>query len=118
VIGVSVLLDATHSTLREVEIEGHSGKAGESLVCAAVSALVRSTARTVEAYGRFDVQGRAATEGELDFSVYETENIRSGDYIWLMGVTDTLLTGIRDIERDYPKECSLEVITGGKAYGT
>ena len=117
-IEVAVALHSRHSTLERVEVRGHSGQAGTSVVCAAVSALARTAAHTVEEYGKFEVDGDAESPGSLRFSIAQTEGTGSGDYIWLMGVTDNFLTGIRDIEREHPEECAMEVLTGGSKYGS
>jgi len=118
VIEVAVVLHSRHSTLERVEVHGHSGEAGNSVVCAAVSVLARTAAHTVEEYGKFRVDGDADSPGNLRFSVAQTEGTGSGDFIWLMGVTDNFLTGIRDVEREHPEECAMEVLTGGSEYGS
>jgi uncharacterized protein YsxB (DUF464 family) len=118
VIEVAVVLHSRHSTLERVEVRGHSGRTGNSVVCAAVSALARTAAHSIEEYGKFAVEGNADSPGNLYFSVAQTEGTGSGDYIWLMGVTDNFLTGIRDIEREHPEECTMEVVTGGNEYGS
>ncbi|MFO7850563.1 MAG: ribosomal-processing cysteine protease Prp [Spirochaetia bacterium] len=117
-IEVSLVLNPAHSTLEEVVVQGHSGDAGNSVVCAAVTALVRTAARTVESYGKFTLEGNADAPGKLRFKITGEENTESGDFIWLMGVTDYLAMGIRDIEREHPTECKMEILSGGKRYGT
>lgn len=117
-IEVSLVLSPAHSTLEEVTVRGHSGDAGSSVVCAAVTALVRTAARTVESYGKFKLEGGADSPGTLYFKIAGREAAEKGDYIWLMGVTDYLATGIRDIEQEHPAECKMEILSGGKRYGT
>lgn len=123
-IEVTLVLNSAHSTLEEVVVQGHSGDAGSSVVCAAVTALVRTAARTVESYGKFLVDGGAESPGTLHFKIAGEEAIagedaaEKGDYIWLMGVTDYLVTGIRDIGQEHPAECKMEILSGGKRDGT
>ena len=119
-IEVSVVLSRRTRTLRDVTVRGHGdkGDAGYSTVCAAVTALARSAARTVEGYGSLSVDGEADSPGNLRFSIRETEDTGEGDYLWLMGVTDYFMTGIRDIAQEHPQECRVEVSSEGDDYGT
>ncbi len=117
-IEVSLVLNQAHSTVEEVTVRGHSGNAGSSVVCAAVTALARTAARTVEGYGKFLIEGGAESPGTLHFKIAGEDAADTGDYIWLMGVTDYLTRGIRDIEQEHPAECKMEILSGGKRYGT
>jgi uncharacterized protein YsxB (DUF464 family) len=119
-IEVIVSLDSAASVLRDVEILGHAkrGETEHSTVCAAVSALVRTAGRTIEARGSIPIDGRADSPGSLRFSIEKPANIERADLLWLQGVSEYFMTGIRDIACEHPDECRLRVVTEGDEYGT
>lgn len=100
--------------LRRLEMEGHAGgaPAGANTVCAAASALARTAARVLDAASGIELAGTADDEGRLEVQVtsYEREVAN-----YLKGVSDFLLVGLRDLEREYPDEVGVLV---GEPVGT
>lgn len=108
-IRVAVELDR-RGLLSALQAEGHAAALTESgsVPCAAVSALVRTAARLIEAREGLEHSGGAPAPGRLSLQVGRTERRQRR---WLLGVTDYLLAGLRDVEREYPAECSVEIRT-------
>jgi len=93
--------------LRGFEARGHAGRApaGRNLACAAATVLLRSTARACVARG-LATGGGAREPGDLRLSVAPVPEPERG---WLRGVTDVLLRGVDDLQRDYPGEILVEL---------
>ena len=99
--------------LQRVEITGHAGYgvSGNDIVCAAVTALVRSAARLLERDGRFEIAGEAPEPGALSFVVMARATDAEP---YLRGIGDMLILGLSDITREYPDRCSLHVGQGAR----
>ncbi len=119
-IEVLVSFDNEASVLRSVEVSGHAkkGEAGYSTVCAAVSALVRTAGRTIESKGSIPIDGTADSPGRLRFSLGEPADNEKADLLWLQGVSEYFITGIRDIASEHPDQCRVRVFAEGDEYGT
>lgn len=92
--------------LAHLRSEGHAaGAPGANIVCAAVSALLRSVARVLESRGSIVVSGEAPTEGVLEITI---ERYDAGDSGYLLGVTDVLVRGLEDLAREAPGQVRLE----------
>lgn len=100
----------THGLLSSLETEGHAvaSSGGESVACAAVSALVRTAARLIEARQGVDYHGGAPSAGSLSIRV---KHVPKRQRRWLLGVTDYLVAGVQDVERDYPDDCKVDIIS-------
>ena len=87
--------------------QGHSklGKAGENIVCAAATVLIRTAARLLESDKEVEISGGADKRGSLDFVVETIGNGKSG-YVKTVG--EFLLQGLSDLQREYPRECALK----------
>lgn len=83
------------------EASGHAGSiaSGKNIVCGAVTILLRTTYRTFLAKNGTKAVVTAKKEGQLYFQVeeYLPENCQQ-----LKGITDYLLTGLKDMESEYP----------------
>lgn len=92
--------------LFQVKAEGHaeSGRKGSSIVCAAVTVLLRTAARTIGGRTGIASTAGAAGPGDLGFRVDRCE---AESEPWLSGVTDFLLQGLRDVAAEYPDEVQL-----------
>lgn len=106
-IRVTISLDREH-ILKGVEAHGHStaGMRGTNIVCAAVTALIRTAARLLEERGTGRVSGAATSPGNLGFTLSAVD---SGMKEYVRGVGDFLVLGIADVSDEYPDECSLTV---------
>jgi len=107
---VEIFLDlSADGLLRHCLVRGHAagkGKGG-NLVCGAVTVLVRTAARTLESCPGLALEGQAREPGDLQFSL--PERFPAGLEGWISGVTDSLLTGLLDIQDEYPRECRLTI---------
>lgn len=108
-VRVALELDET-GLLSSVKAEGHAGALRESgsVPCAAVSALLRTAARLIEARDGVEYEGGAPSAGFLSLRVGP---VRRRQRRWLKGVGDYLIAGLRDVEREYPDECRVEIRT-------
>ncbi len=93
--------------LRGFEARGHAGSApaGENLACAAATVLLRSAARACAARGLAS-GGGAKEPGDLKLSLARASEPERG---WLRGVTDMLLRGVDDLQRDHPGAIEVEL---------
>lgn len=100
------LLLNSRRCLTELTVQGHAAK-GEresSIPCAAVSALTGTVARLIDTCDGIISNGSAAKPGEMQIRIKEIEE-KSNE--WLQGVTDFLVFGLKEVEREYPRECSV-----------
>ena len=104
-IDIRVTIDE-EGNLGSLKASGHSSaEKGSSIVCAAVSAQLRSVVRVLETRTGLDAVISADEPGFLELFVKSV----SGDAVWLTGVTDVLLAGLLEMERDFPDECSIKL---------
>lgn len=106
-IAIVVVLDG-QGALSKMDLSGHAGywEEGRDPACAATTLLVRSVARLVASMDGWKVNGGARKPGALSVEI-ERRPVNSD--LWLRGVTDTLLQGLGDIAREYPKSINLEL---------
>ncbi len=108
-IRVELWLDRAECLVR-LRSHGHApGAAGTNTVCAAVSALLGSSARLLAAQSDLKIDGTADREGELELVVSACPSHRQP---WLGGVTGLLLQGLEDIARGYPDQIRVSVTRG------
>ncbi|TVR04275.1 MAG: ribosomal-processing cysteine protease Prp [Spirochaetaceae bacterium] len=109
VIHVALWLDRAECLVR-LQSHGHApGATGSNTVCAAVSALLGSSARLLAAQTDLAVDGSADREGELEVVVSSCPEKRRS---WLGGVTALLLQGLDDIAVGYPEQVRVTVTRG------
>ena len=103
--------------LASVSVTGHAATSDRgssvSVVCAAVTAVVRSCADAIAR--RASVRATGATTGPGDFRL-ELDADSAGE--WLHGVTDVLLTGIGRIAGEAPLEVELTIEREEQRNGT
>ncbi len=104
------LLLNSRRCLTELTVQGHAAKGDSesSIPCAAVSALTGTVARLIDTRDGIVSSGSAAKPGELQIRI---EEIEKKSIEWLQGVTDFLVFGLREVEREYPRECSVMMKT-------
>ena len=97
-----------YGNLKSLKAEGHSISAakGSNIICAAVSAQLRSVVRVISSCNGCKSQVTADHDGFLELSV----DTGDGENRWLTGVTDVLLAGLMEVERDNPRECKITLI--------
>jgi len=107
VIRAQLVLDDDGMLVRmSVTGHAHSSSAGNDLVCAAVSSLVRTTVRTLEAHEGLRVWYNAPGPGTVALDI---ETVPQSEKIWLKGVTDMVRIGFEDIRSDAPAHIELDV---------
>ncbi len=93
--------------LRRFEATGHAGgDPGRNIACAAATVLRRTAGREGAAHGLV-AQGSAAGPGEMAMVLAD----RTSEDGWLRGVTDVLMRGMSDLEKEFPDQIALRVET-------
>jgi len=95
--------------LRVCKASGHSGagKAGTDIVCAAVSVLMRTALKTLSERKGITVRGGAPEKGQLWLEA--DYNAEGKDFLFAVGTF--LIEGLRSVEREFPKNCKLNIST-------
>ena len=93
--------------LSRFEADGHAGVAarGANVACAGATALLRTAGRLCAERG-IVAAGAADRPGQMTLAV-----VPGAGGEWLRGVTDFLLQGVRDLQREFPREIALRVET-------
>ena len=94
-------------TLRACKASGHSGaaKAGNDIVCAAVSVLIRTAFKTLSDRKGITLNGGAPERGQIWLEVdYEAEG---KEFLSAVGVF--LLEGLSSVMQEYPQNCKLTI---------
>jgi len=97
--------------LQGFSVSGHagSGPRGEDLACAAVSVLFRTAARVLQLQPDIRIRGSAPDSGRIELEIEELPALKRQ---WLIGLTDFLIRGARDLQEENPKAISLRMIEG------
>ena len=106
-IRATVTVDG-YGQLKEVTVTGHALglKRGGNIVCSAVTILVRTAARLLEAEPGVHVSGGAAAPGELTFFV---DGVNENKNLLVKTVGDFLVQGLEDLQLEFPDDCTLKV---------
>ena len=106
---ILIRLDADN-VLREIRASGHAGDAvkGENIFCAAATSLMRTACRTVISNKEIISDFKADGPGNLYFSIHHYESLKTE---WLKGITDYLLTGLTDLDNEYPEYFEINITT-------
>ena len=102
-------LKIENQCVASLTVHGHAGgfPGGNNPICAAVTALVRTAARTLESQKGIVISGGADQPGDMIFHVNE---IPAQLKERVTGITDFLITGLRDLERENPNEIELQIV--------
>ncbi len=94
--------------LRCFSAEGHAGRGerGQDVVCAAATALLRTAARLLYRQADLEVRGQVPEAGRMEVRLRSVPPQRQG---WLAGVTDFLISGLRDIEEEHCGTVELKI---------
>jgi len=96
-------------TLRACKAAGHAGagKAGNDIVCAAVSVLMRTALSVLSDRKGITLRGGAPDKGQLWLEAgYDAEG---KGFLFAAGVF--LIEGLRSVAQEYPKNCRLNIST-------
>ena len=96
-----------NGTLRACKVLGHAGagKTGSDIVCAAVSALVRTAFSTLSGRKGVTLRGGAPEKGEMWLEAdYDAEG---KDFLYAVG--QFLINGLSSVAQEYPDNCCLNI---------
>ena len=98
----------TDLCLVELGVNGHAeySKSGTDIVCSAVSVLTRTAGRTLLSRLKEKCDFVSNGKGSFELKVLEIPN---GRREWMKGITEYLLNGLSDLEKDYPALVKLEI---------
>lgn len=104
---VTVVVDG-NGMMRRATAAGHALglQKGDNIVCAAVTILLRTAARLLESKNGVDVSGGPGARGEFSLTIESVDQDRV-EFVKTTG--DYLLRGIRDLQAEFPGECTLQV---------
>ena len=107
ILKIDICLNS-NNIIKYVSAEGHAGDspAGKNIICAAVSVLIRSAYRTIVKNSKVEACITAKNEGSLYFRIIKFDESQTE---WLKGISDYLLTGIKDIESESPDSVKIVI---------
>lgn len=94
--------------LKRFAASGHAraGREGQDIICAAVTALLRTCARLLSGQPDLKVSGNAPEPGEMQLFLHDPP----GDRLeWIRGITDFLLSGVQDLKAEFPEKLEIEI---------
>jgi uncharacterized protein YsxB (DUF464 family) len=106
---VTVTLElAQDGCLRSLRASGHAGGAalGTNVACAAVTVLLRTTARVLSGVQGLITEGGADSPGWMELKVSPERSVAPQ---WLRGVTDCLVRGVSDLAAEFPGEIAVKI---------
>ncbi len=91
-----------------IRAAGHSEAAakGQDIVCASASILFRTLGRVLEGNEGIIIEGSADNRGEFFLDIVSFRRELHG---WLEGITSFILTGLKDLEAEYPEKLSVSI---------
>ena len=94
--------------LVDLDVNGHADFAdsGKDIICSAVSVLIRTAGRIVLSQFIKDCEYLSDEKGSFRLHV---SKIPDGKQDWMKGITEFLLNGLSDLEKDYPAFVKLEI---------
>lgn len=98
-IRVSLALDR-RGLVRKMRLSGHAGFAlkGQDIVCASVTALVRTFVRALESNASFRISGKHDERGFFEAAIAA---VPQGQAAWFKGLCDGLTTGLVDLAEEF-----------------
>ncbi|MBN1686419.1 MAG: ribosomal-processing cysteine protease Prp [Spirochaetales bacterium] len=94
--------------MESVTVDGHALglRRGGNIVCAAVTILVRTAARLLEADPDVRVSGGPGERGEFTLFVDSAGQDKNA---LVKTVGDFLVQGLKDLQAEFPDDCTLEI---------
>jgi len=98
------------SCLIDLDVSGHAGhgEKGYDIVCSAVTVLSRTAGRILISRFGENCMFESGERGSFKLKVLK---IDEGKREWTEGITEFLLNGLSDLEREYPACIKLEIIS-------
>lgn len=89
-----------------VKGNGHAGcgKAGENILCAAVSAFLRTFERVVSTKKEIKYDFSLPERGKF---IFDLVSFPESEREWLRGITDYIAVGLGDLSSEYPEEIGI-----------
>jgi uncharacterized protein YsxB (DUF464 family) len=108
VIEIKLVLDE-EGLLKVCSMNGHSGmgQAGDDVVCAAVSVLIRTALRVLSDKPGVTIRGAAPERGALWMEADYTPEGKN--FLFAAGLF--LTEGLKSVEEDYPGHCKINIYT-------
>ena len=101
---IEITAAVSDEAVTKVEVRGHGGrKAGSDIVCAAVSAITETALAGLLHYAANEVTWNM-DEGYVSIQVEDIANTS------VAAIMKTMMLGLKQIEREYPKRVSLQLI--------
>jgi uncharacterized protein YsxB (DUF464 family) len=96
-----VLTFGDSGLLKTLTSRGHANRTTDlpSEACAAVSVLLRTTARLFSHSDGVEIIAKAEKEGHLELEVLD---VSDQHHEWFRGAVDMLMLGLRDLQEEYP----------------
>jgi uncharacterized protein YsxB (DUF464 family) len=106
-VEIVVKLDGSGCICR-MSLNGHAGIASSGVdhACAAVTLMARTVARMTASREGWTVDGAAPEPGNLSLVIKRRPEDTDE---WLLGVTDTLMQALADIDEEYPGAISVSL---------
>lgn len=100
----------SHSCLIDLDVNGHAGygEKGFDIVCSAVTVLSRTAGRVLISQFNKNCMFESAGRGSFKLRLGK---IGKGKREWTEGITEFLLKGLSDLEKEYPACIKLEIIS-------
>jgi len=95
--------------IKELKAEGHGGvgERGSDILCSAVSVLLRSFAKVVYTSEAIKTEGKASERGSIYLLI---RNVPGEKITWLQGMSGLVITGLRDLEREFPGNIRVNIL--------
>jgi len=106
VIEIEAVLDKDN-ILRACKAAGHAGagRAGNDIVCAAVSVLMRTAINTLSGRNGITVRGGAPAPGQVWLEADYSAEGRN----FLFAAGEFLINGLSSVAQEFPRNCKLTV---------
>ncbi|AHC14835.1 ribosomal-processing cysteine protease Prp [Salinispira pacifica] len=105
---IRCIVEADNGMLRVLHSSGHGDvdnrDARVSISCAAVSTLLRTAGVLLETSEQVMIELKKFQPGEIDLRVKHVDEKAEQ---WLRGLTDMLIRGLEDVQRDFPAQVQL-----------
>lgn len=105
---IRCIIEADHGILRSLRSSGHGDidnrDAKVSVACAAVSTLLRTAGVLLETSEQVIIELKTFQPGEIDVRIKHVDEKAEQ---WLRGLTDMLIRGLEDVQRDFPAQVQL-----------
>ena len=113
-IRIEIVL-ASKGTLKSLSAEGHAywDIRGRDIVCAAATVVLRTAAGLL--FSEPGVITKGAQSGATDSMKIRVEKSPEHKRQWLRGITDFLIKGLLDLEKEFPQNMEIAIIEETRA---